>query len=73
MTQKVIYHDFRQDSGMALETERPTVLTAGVLARGRRWFKAWENLNAVSNAACLVLCGACIAASVFTLVMVCVG
>lgn len=73
MTHSVIYHDFRQNEPMTMEPENATVLTASVLTRGRRWFKAWENLNAVSNAACLVLCGACIAASVFTLLVVWAG
>lgn len=69
MTKKVIYHDFRQTNHPDNEPESTVVLTGEMLIKGRRWFRTWENLNATIDGACLVLCGACIAASVFTFLM----
>lgn len=40
-----------------------------MLTKGRRWFRAWENLNRAIYGTCLVLCGACIGASLLTFLL----
>ena len=63
MPARVIYHNFQQAN-----TPEPTiVLTAPTLAKGRRFVKAFENINTAINAACLILCGACAGISLFIL------
>lgn len=62
MTSPIIYHDFQsKNTGPAVAESTPAVLlTASVLAKGRR-------LAAIHNAvnvACLTLCGACIGVSI---------
>lgn len=69
MTKQVIYHDFRRSTSPALEPESTVILTASLLTKGRRWFKAWESLNAAIYGACLVLCGACIGVSLLTILL----
>lgn len=60
MTSQVIYHDFQQTT----HPETATVLTARVLAKGRRWHKFWGNFNRVTENTCIFLCGACVAVGV---------
>lgn len=67
MTSRVIYHDFRQENDTITVPESAVILTAPILAKGRRWIKAWAGFNATVHGVCLVLCGACIAVSAMIL------
>lgn len=61
MTSRIIYHDFRKASA---------VTKTRALNRHNRML---QKVNEVLNSACMFFCGACTAASVFVLLMLCGG
>lgn len=65
MTSQIIYHDFQKKNSIpaAPRQEMTQVLTAQVLAKGRRLLRLNHGLNVV----CVALCGACIGASLLIL------
>lgn len=68
MTSRIIYHDFRNPSELSYPTS-PVMLTAPILAKGRRFLRAVEAINTAINAACIFLCGACTVVSLLILFM----
>lgn len=68
MTYSVIYHDFQQTNDPAPNRESSTVLTAGLLTKGRRWCKFCAGVSKATETTCLVVCGASI---VFSLLILC--
>ena len=67
MTSHVIYHDFGRNNSVSQLPEKKSTLalSATMLAKGRRIAK-W---NKALGCACVMLCGACIGASVLVLCM----
>ncbi len=68
MTQKIIYHDFRESV-----TEPNMALTAQILSKGRRLAKTLTQLNNAMNVTCIFLCGACSAVSLMILFLIARG
>lgn len=67
MTNRIIYHDFQRTNNPAIHPESSAVLTARVLVRGRRWHRFWNNSGKAVDTACLALCGAVIALSMYVI------
>lgn len=67
MTSNIIYHDFSNSNATGL------VLTAKILAKGRRKLKTWASVNRVLRVACISLNALCIACSLFTLCYIAFG
>lgn len=65
MTTHIIYHDFRNTSN----TTPAVLLTAPMLAKGRRLYRTAAKVNTVLNHSCLFLCGACIGVSVLIILL----
>ena len=64
MTQKIIYHEFVNESN-----EPNVALTAPILDKGRRLIKTYAQVNTALNVGCIFLCGACSAVSLVILLL----
>ena len=69
MTTHIIYHDFRNSNPPCPRV----MLTAPVLTKGRRLFKTASKVNTGLNRACIFLCGACAAVSLFVFLIAWIG
>ncbi len=69
MTNSIIYHNFQNTEAAAKAPASGVVLTAPILEKGRRVAKFVIRVNAVANAACMFLCGACSAVGLVILLL----